>query len=406
MNQVQNVQSMQQQMMQGQPQAPQVQMPGHPTTNIPRTAPGPQMPAAMPPPEGGVGIVPSQPSGTTSDDQISADTAMQGMQAGQQQMMQQQRMQQPPPQQQMIQQQQMRQRQQAQAYVGQLPQLWESLIQAAVKVQQLENELSWELIERNLRKLDLADYLLEIDTDWEGLEDDPILAQQRIQFFSQFLQIMQQFIPMIAQIPDAADTIATMITMQLEGFKTSRQMRGQMEDYLFKFVETIKKRSQLPQQPQPTPDMIKAQANMIEAQARMMEAQVKAQGVQTDSQLKMQELQVNMNMVQLKEQMAGEYARTMAEAKIQADTNQMQLKMAQEDRHYQHKAEVESLKAKLDYQKELEKMRIEIVSKKLDIQKDLFVAKMQSETAEKTAKMQGVLQDKEQNKQKEPAEKK
>jgi len=244
--------------------------------------------------------------------------------------------------------------QQAQQMQQQLPELQQQQTKLVVALQILYSEVTWEFIMYQLRQIDLADYIFECDTDWKGLNEDPIVANQRIQFFQSFIQIERDIIPMMQQNPDVADVFCTTIMLNLDNYPMSRQMRGELEDHLFKMVENIKMQARMPKQQPPNPDLMKAQAAMQEAQARMMQAQNEQQKAQLEAQYNQQKLQVDLMIAREKAQVAGEYAVAQAQAKIQADTNKFQLEMEMKDRELQSKSQLEELKMRMERHKELE----------------------------------------------------
>lgn len=230
-------------------------------------------------------------------------------------------------------------------------------MQLDIKIQNLKAEVSWEKVLDFLDKKKLTEFLVDVETDFESLEDDPQIVQERMQFLDVFINTIQRAIPIMQSDPSIADLMANLISFTLDGFRMGRSQRGMIDEYLFNITQNIKVEAQKPKQPQPNPEQIKAQAAMMEAQAKMQEVQVKMQKVQVEAQQGMQEgQQSNMHEMQkLQTQLQAQAQR--AQEKMQTDTNLMQMKIQADDNRYQKKQEADMLKAQMQERNKLKQAR-------------------------------------------------
>jgi hypothetical protein len=252
----------------------------------------------------------------------------------------------PPPDPQQIQ-------QQLQQVSQQLQQTQMQEMQLNVKIENLKNEMTGEKIVRFYKKNKLAEFALDVETDFETLEDDPQIVQERMQFLDIFIKTVQQAIPMMQQDPAVADLIAGMVSFTLDGFKMGRSQRGLIDEYLFNIVENIKIQSQMPKPEQPNPEQIKAQALLMEAQAKMQQAQIAMQKIQVEAQQESGNLSAKTQHEMQKLQMQLQAQAERAQEKLQTDTNLLQLKIQADDNRYAKKSQADMLKAQMQERNKL-----------------------------------------------------
>jgi hypothetical protein len=269
----------------------------------------------------------------------------------------------PEQQQQMQQQQQQQQQQEQQKAQQRAQQLQMLVVKMQLRLDYLENETSQEDVIEFLRDRQVSDFALEVDTDFEKQEEDPLIAQERMQYMDMFVKTLQGTLPIMKQDPLSIDLMTNLLSSMLDGFKMSKSQRGRVEEYLSSMAENMKMQNKLNPNPPPPPDVMKAQADMIIAQARQQEAQIKAQEVQMKGQIDQQKVQIaaqnasagmNPQVEQMKaqvdyqkhqEKLQAEQMR--AQSKAATDTNLMQMKIQADKERYQDKAQSDILKARL-----------------------------------------------------------
>jgi hypothetical protein len=269
-----------------------------------------------------------------------------------------------PEQQQQAQQQQQQQQQQEQQKAQQRAQQLQVLVvKMQLRIDYLEDETSQEDVIEFLRDRQVSDFALEVDTDFEKQEEDPLIAQERMQYMDMFVKTLQGTLPIMKQDPASIDLMTNLLSSMLDGFKMSKSQRGRIEEYLSSMGENMKMQNKLNPNPPPPPDVMKAQADMMIAQVRQQEAQIKGQEVQMKGQIEQQKLQMsaqnaNAGMNPQIEQMKAQVdyqkhqeklqaEQTRAQNKAATDTNLMQMKIQADKERYQEKSRSDMIKARL-----------------------------------------------------------
>jgi hypothetical protein len=225
--------------------------------------------------------------------------------------------------------------------------------QARTEKELLEMEITWEQLIRYLRKNDLVYFTLEVDTNFDNVEGDPALMQTAMQTWNNTQQMIMNTLPFMQQNPLFIDLGITGIKIALSKADMTREMRGQIEDVLYKLGEQLRLQARNPQQPQPDPNMIKAQAAQMDAQTKAQLAQAQMQKLQAEAQELMQQIQQGpqeqANDMQ-KHQMKIEADNARAEAKISSDTNKIRMQIAADKEKYHEKNQSDLLNAQIKTQ--------------------------------------------------------
>jgi hypothetical protein len=208
------------------------------------------------------------------------------------------------------------------------------ILQMQLQISNLQAEPTWEAVLRFLKKHKIADMLFDVETDFEALDDDPLLTQEAINFLQTFMQIIQNMVPAMRQDPTMADLMGGMIGQALQRYKMARQQRGMIEQYLHNMIETIKMQAQNPQPPAPDPNLIKAQAQQMEAEAKAKLAEAESFKVQAEiqnmsmgdnitgkQQFELQKLQAQIQAQQQRSQEKSQSDQSLMQMKIEADNN-------------------------------------------------------------------------------------
>lgn len=174
-----------------------------------------------------------------------------------------------------------------------------------------------------LRSDFLRKYRIDIETDSTIAIDEQLEKQAATEMLTSMGQFVQQTVPMLGQIPSLAPAFVEMLMHMARRFSAGRAVEESLEQGMefIKFqaqaqVQQIAQSIQNPPQPQPDPQMMKAQADM----------QLKQMEVQSNAALKQQEFQFNVQMEQLKAQLQAQGKQQ--EAVI--DVEEMQKKFALE----------------------------------------------------------------------------
>jgi hypothetical protein len=232
-------------------------------------------------------------------------------------------------------------------------------------INNLKNEPTWEKVLDFLKKHKLSQFLLDVETDFDSLEEDPQITQERMQFLDIFIKTVQGAMPMMQQDPSVADLLGGLMSFIFDSFKMGRAQRGKIDEYLYNITEKIKIDAKKPKQQPPDPNLMKAQAALLEAQAKMQEVQIKAQMEQQKLQVESQKIQLNAqtsgvemqhnaghDLQKLQMQLQAQAER--AQEKMQTDTNLMQMKIQADDNRYEKKAQADLLKTQMQERMKLQ----------------------------------------------------
>jgi len=155
---------------------------------------------------------------------------------------------------------------------------------------------------RSFRIQVAADSLVQLDENQN--------KQDRMEFMTAFSNLMREMVPATQQVPELTPMLMEVVKYAVGGFKQAQVIEGTI-DLVAKQLES--KAANAAQNPQPNPEMIKAQALQQSAQMKVqadtqsqqaraqadmqiehmkmqMEAQLETQRQQHDAQFKMQEL--------------------------------------------------------------------------------------------------------------------
>jgi hypothetical protein len=278
----------------------------------------------------------------------------------------------------------------------QLQQLQQQELRIHLRLEKLRNEVTWEKVIDYIRNNRLRDFLVDVDTDFEGLEDDPLVIQERVQFLQLFMNTFVNIKPLMEQDPSICDYLSGLLATTFDCFRVNRQQRGMMEDYLYNMVEEIKIKSQNAGPPQPNPDILKGQAAIMEAQARMMEVQIKSQQLQAEMAARKEELYLraqNETNIQ-REKIIADNLRT--QGKIQSDSNKAnvnaEVKRAIEDKKVEGKIIETMIKERMKAQLLDKKSHSELLSDISKTQADLAKTQFQNKSNERMAQIKAVTE--------------
>jgi hypothetical protein len=253
---------------------------------------------------------------------------------------------------------------QVQGHQQEMQQIQEKEMEVNTKITTLKGEASWEKVMDFLGKHKLSQFLLEVETDFDSLEEDPQITQERMQFLDIFIKTVQGAVPVMQKDEHIADLLTGLMSFIFDSFKMGRAQRGKIDEYLYNMTENIKMQAKKPKEQPPNPELMKAQAAVMEAQAKVQEIQMKQQTEQQKLQLKAQEMQMESQssvgemqhnsghgIQKLQMQLQAQAER--AQEKMQTDTNLMQMKIQADDNRYAKKAQTDLLKAEMQERNKL-----------------------------------------------------
>lgn len=191
----------------------------------------------------------------------------------------------------------------------------------------IADAITWEEIEPILRTDQRRNYCVDIETDSTVFEDAETEKAQRIELMGAMTTWLQQAIPAIQTNRSLAPLMKELTMFTLGGFKLGRTLEETFED-------TFEQIQNMPEQPNPEAEKLKAEMQMAEQQFKMdmqlkqvdlqtkqQTAQITAQGKQADVAAKQQSAQMDM----VAKQADLDLKRQVAELEIAMKQMQMQL---------------------------------------------------------------------------------
>ena len=159
---------------------------------------------------------------------------------------------------------------------------------------------------RNFRIEIAADSLVEIDEQSE--------KTSRLEFLQAAGGFLQQALPAGQQFPELAPLLGQMLLFGIRSFRASRPLEAAFDDAVAQLSQPKQ-----PQQQQPDPEAVKAQAQMQVEQAKLQMEQTR---IQADQQMEQFKLQAQMQLEQFK----AEQAQQIELMKQQAETERARMK--------------------------------------------------------------------------------
>jgi hypothetical protein len=208
--------------------------------------------------------------------------------------------------------------QQAQGQIQQIGQ------QAAQQVAKLEATPTIEQVMKFLRDNKTRCFVLEIETDSTIAVDEMAEKQARTEFLTALGGTLQQFGPVVQQMPQLAPIFGDILKFAIAPFRAGRELEGKIDEAVDSMSQQVN------QQEQPNPEAIKAQA---EAQAKQQEMQLKAQDDARKQQAHEQDMRDKAAVTQTEirqKQETAEFERQQIANKYQTEINNLVVKSAQE----------------------------------------------------------------------------
>jgi hypothetical protein len=153
---------------------------------------------------------------------------------------------------------------------------------------------------RSFRIQVAADSLVQLDENQN--------KQDRMEFMNAFSNLMREMVPATQQVPEMTPMLMQVIKYAVGGFKQAQSIEGSI-DLATKELE--QKAAKAAQNPQPNPEMLKAQAAEKTAQ---MKVQADVQGQQARAQA---DMQIEQMKLQMESQLEGQRQQHEAQLKMQ-----------------------------------------------------------------------------------------
>lgn len=157
-------------------------------------------------------------------------------------------------------------------------------------------------------------FRIEVASDSLVEMDEATEKQSRIEFLGAVGQFMDRALPVTQQVPELAPLMGEMLMFGVRAFKGGRMMESAFDEALAKLNAP-----KPPEQPQPDPEQMKAEAMMQVEQGKMQLEQAK---IQTQGQIEQFKAQQAKDL----EQMRQEYESAREQVRQEAETQRLQMK--------------------------------------------------------------------------------
>jgi len=157
-------------------------------------------------------------------------------------------------------------------------------------------------------------FRIEVASDSLVEMDEATEKQSRIEFLGAVGQFMDRALPVTQQVPELAPLMGEMLMFGVRAFKGGRMMESAFDEALAKLNAP-----KPPEQPQPDPEQMKAEAMMQVEQGKMQLEQAK---IQTQGQIE----QFKAQQAKELEQMRQEYESAREQVRQEAETQRLQMK--------------------------------------------------------------------------------
>ncbi|MEZ2132705.1 MULTISPECIES: hypothetical protein [unclassified Sinorhizobium] len=221
--------------------------------------------------------------------------------------------------------------QQAQQQIQQIGQ------QAAEQVAKLDATPTVEQVQKFLRDNKLRPFVLDIETDSTIQADEQAEKQARTEFLTALGGTLQQFGPVIQQMPQLAPVFGDILKFAIAPFRAGRELEGKID-------EAVDSMSQQVQQQGPSPEEQKVQAEM---QVKQQELQLKQQDDARKQEMHQADIQAKQAITQTEieqKQLTGDYERQLLANKYTTEINAIMVKSRQEEIKHQQDIRNQALK--------------------------------------------------------------
>lgn len=189
-------------------------------------------------------------------------------------------------------------------------------------IAELMQQPTWEEIETLLRDNAHRNFRIDIETDSTIKLDEDAEKQARLEFLEASGKFIQQMLPMIEQVPQAAPLAGEMMMFGVRSFRAGKSLEAAFETFLKEMEKTAKN-------PPPKQDP-------------------KVLQVQAQSQAKQQEMQMNMQIRQQEIQMEAQQAQAEHAYQAQVEQHRNELEAQREAMKQQNAMALEQMKMHME----------------------------------------------------------
>jgi len=176
-------------------------------------------------------------------------------------------------------------------------------------------------------------FRIEVASDSLVEMDEATEKQSRIEFLGAVGQFMDRALPVIQQVPELAPLMGEMLMFGVRAFKGGRMMESAFDEALAKLNAP-----KPPEQPQPDPEQMKAEAMMQVEQGKMQLEQSK---MQATAQIEQQKLSTQLQMEQFRAQADIEKTREVEAMKLANELELENIRQNAENQRYQARLLIE-----------------------------------------------------------------
>lgn len=217
---------------------------------------------------------------------------------------------------------------------------------------------------RSFRVNVAADSLVDLDEQQEKAD--------RVEFLKAAGGFLQEAIPAATQFPALGNLMGEMLMFGVRAFKAGRPIEAA-------FDQAVQQLSQ-PQPPKPNPEVMKIQADQQASQAKMQaDQQAAVARMQADAQIAQTKAQADIQIAQAKAQATAQIEQAKAQMQTQVDINRQQAEADQQRMKMENEARLAQLKAQYDEAANLRDMEFQRWKAELDAATKIQVANIMSQ---------------------------
>lgn len=194
--------------------------------------------------------------------------------------------------------------------------------QLGQQIASLDQTVTIEQVMKFLRDNRMRAFTLDIETDSTVTPDENAEKQRMTEYVTAMGGLLQQALPTVQSLPQAAPLLAEIIKKANRVFRTGRDF----EQVVDQFADQMKQIAAAPKPEGPTPEQIAAQVEQGKAQLAAQQQQIDAQAAQSQAQLAQGELQLRQQEASSKAQI--EQAKIAQKAESDKNANITKLRVA------------------------------------------------------------------------------
>ncbi len=222
------------------------------------------------------------------------------------------------------------------------------------KIQELENEITWEKVHEFLRDDKSRGYKIAVESDNSVLQDADAEKKNRMEFMEVVSSMFERTVPAMISFPASIPLVKESFMFVVRGFKVGRVLEDAIEDAFDDISEN------------PPPPQDNGEAKVAEAkvamdreltQMKLAEANAKIEMMREEFNLKFQQAQLDAEVKQMEAASDIQIEEAKAQADIDRSNQKLNADLTRDEYQARQKANIEAHKAQASIEIQAEKAR-------------------------------------------------